>query len=193
MTAQRPMLEALLARVRQRAAQPRERGSGAARQASAASAAAITEAPPARAMLAGDEDIEEYDDELIEVIDDGDVESEVESDERPALPLELSASAPSIELRRPAPQAGARQNEPGPVTARAASAPAGRGSGPAMMSSRPPAAARSAPEPAAALQAEAVARRPVPATSVVQAHGARPALGEQRFIDLLDASLELGN
>jgi hypothetical protein len=186
------MLEALLARVRQRASQPRERASSAARQAS--SAAAITEAPPARAMLAGDEDIEEYDDELIEVIDDGDVESEVESDDRPALPLELSASAPSVELRRPAPPAGARQNEPGrPVTARAASAPAGRGSGPAMMSSRPPAAVRSAPEPATGLQAEGVGRRPVPATSVVQAHGARPALGEQRFIDLLDASLELGN
>ncbi len=192
MTATRPMLEALLARVRQRAAEPREHSPRAARQAPAAASAAITEAPPARAMMAGDEEIEEYDEELIEVIDDGDVESEVESDERPALPLELSASAPSIELRRPAPQPSAR-HEPGPVTARAASAPAGRGSAPAMMSSRPPAAARSAPEPAGALQAESVARRPVAGTNVVQAHGARPALGEQRFIDLLDASLELGN
>jgi hypothetical protein len=141
-------------------------------------------------MMAGDEDIEEYDEELIEVIDDGDVESEVESDDRPALPLELSASAPSIELRRPAPQPSARQNEPAPFAARA---PAGRGSAPAMMSSRPPAAARSAQEPAGALQAESITRRPIAGASVVQAHGARPALGEQRFIDLLDASLELGS
>lgn len=188
MAATRPMLEALLARVRERAAEPRERGMSAARQAPAA--AAITEAPPARAVSAGDEDIEEYDEELIEIIDDNDVESEVE---RPALPLELSASAPSIELRRPAPQLSPRPSEPGPVTARTANVPAARQSTPAMMSSRPPAAARLAAEPAAALQAESVTRRPVAAANVVQAHGARPALGAQRFIDLLDASLGLGN
>jgi hypothetical protein len=184
------MLEALLARVRERAAAPRERTSNEPRQ--AASAAAITEAPPARAV-AGDEEIEEYDEELIEIIDDGDVESAADSDaDRPALPLELSASAPSIELRRPAPQPSPRLNEPGPVTAHPPSVPAGRAGAPAMMSSRPPAAARPAPE-AAPLQAETAVRRPVAAANVVHAHGARPAFAGQRFIDLLDASLQLGN
>lgn len=183
MTATRPMLEALLARVRERAAEPRERATSAARQVPAA--AAITEAPPVRAVTAGEEDIEEYDEELIEIIDDNDVESEAE---RPALPLELSASAPSIELRRPALQ----PSPPGPVTARTANVPAARQSTPAMMSSRPPAAARHASE-GAALQAESVTRRPVAEAKVVQAHGARPVLAEQRFIDLLDASLGLGN
>ena len=190
MSASRPMLEALLARVRQRAAEPRQRTAASARSASAAVAAG-TEAPAraiGRAVAAGDDEIEEYDEELIEIIDDGDVESEVE---RTASPLELSASAPSIELRRAALQPSTRPSEPGPVTARPANVPARASAPTPMMSSRGATTARPAADPAP-IQPESVARKPITSANVVQALGARPTPGNG-FIEALDASLELGN
>ena len=188
MAATRPMLEALLARVRERAAEPRERVSGPA----AVPLSSGSDAPPRplnRVAAAGEEEIEEYDEELIEIIDDGDVESEVE---RPGLPLELSASAPSIELRRAAPRA-AHRSEP---AARTAHTPATIRPAAAAQSASPRAvparAAASRAEPVA-FQSESVTRKPSATANVVDAVGSRPELRHTSFVELLDSALDLGS
>jgi hypothetical protein len=43
------------------------------------------------------------------------------------------------------------------------------------------------------LRAEVVARRPVPAAAVVQAQASRPEARTSSFLELLDASLDLGD
>lgn len=161
-------LEALLARVQRRAAEPRQPSIVTARPAAVAAELQVAQARPAPVPIGADDEIEEYDDELIEIIDDAEVKSETAS--RP-LPLELSASAPSVELRRPA--------QPAPRPVEAAPPPV------------PAAVARPAAAPAA-LEAEVVQRKPIAAAAVVQAQGARPEARSQLFLELLDASLDLG-
>ena len=193
MAASRSMLESLLARVRQRATEPRGAQPAAPRQAldsppaprvavvAPPVAGSVAAAPVAAAPVAApEEEIEEYDDELIEILDD-DVaaESEPQPPSTPAsAPLELRASAPSVEMRRRAVPPSSRPNQlvvPRAVAPAAAPAPVA----PAPVSA------------AAALRAEVVARRPVPAGAVVQAQAARPAQ-RSSFLELLDASLDLG-
>ncbi|MEO8181638.1 MAG: hypothetical protein ABI895_22615 [Deltaproteobacteria bacterium] len=187
MAASRSMLESLLARVRQRATEPRGPQPALPRQGAPAGNAATS--PPARAaaqvapVAVPEEEIEEYDDELIEILDD-----DVASDSSPpppssheTAPLELRASAPSLELRRRA----LPPSSPNQVAAPRAAAPAPAAVYPAA---RAPAAPVTA---AAALRAEVVARRPVPSGAVVQAQAARPAM-RSSFLELLDASLDLG-
>jgi len=179
MAASRSMLESLLARVRQRASEPRGHQPELPQQ----DRFAANPPPPAPRAVAvaapvavPEEEIEEYDDELIEILDD-----DVSSDSEPpppsapaSSPLELRVSAPSVEMRRRAVPPSARPN---PVAAPRAVAPA------------PPAAAPLTA--AAALRAEVVARRPVPAGAVVQTQAARPGQ-RSSFLELLDASLDLG-
>jgi hypothetical protein len=199
------MLESLLARVRQRATEPR---SGAmpvipplpvprvdvpASSAPFASAVAAKPVPaaglsssPMIETVAGleEEEVEEYDEELIEILDDGDVASEsgevaTESNEDSS-PIELRASASAAEMRRrsapttrpPAPRASA---SPAVVAAPAAVAPV------------------VTPAPAvAALRADVVARRPVPDGAVVQSPAPRPDARTASFVELLEASCRLG-
>lgn len=182
MAASRALLESLLARVRQRALEPRQRSSGVPPVASSrrdAAAAPALHPSPAPVLVAEDE-IEEYDEELIEIIDDADVASETAPEVRP---LELSASVPSVEMRRrvvlpqddaPAPPA------PLPV------APVGAGARPSALRSAPAAVA------AAPLGAETVARQALGAADVVQSQGVRRELRATSFVELLEASLDLG-
>jgi hypothetical protein len=181
MATSRSMLESLLARVRQRATEPRQ--TAVPNQVVIPPLnvpridmpAARAGKPAAHARAAVEEDIEEYDDELIEIIDDGDVTSDSESAPEP-LPLQLSASAPSVEMRRRAlPPSATPIDVPKPV----AKAAPGKVAAPAV-----------APE---TLRPEPVQRRPVAAAQVVQKQGSRPDLRSTAFIELLDASLELGN
>ena len=177
MAMSRSMLESLLARVRQRSVEPRQQvpplpvsrvpqiDEGP--QSSAPVLRAV--APAAAAPVVEEEFIEEYDEELIEIIDDGDVASESAPESEPeSAPLELRASAPSVEMRRHA-----------------------------VPTHSPPVAApvpRAVPAPVApTLHAEVVARRPIPAAPVVQSQGARRDASSSSFIELLDASLKLGS
>lgn len=126
--------------------------------------------------LVTDDDIEEYEDELIEIIDEADVKTEVG---RQPLPIELSASAPSVELRRPV-SVSARHGD----TLQPVSAPG------AAVSAQQAPAVPSAPAP---LEAEVVARRPLlPSLAVAQSTGTRQEARSQPFAELLDASLALG-
>ena len=171
MAMSRSMLESLLARVRQRSTEPRQQVPplpvlrvpqiDEEPQSSAPVLRAVAEAAP----VLEEEFIEEYDEELIEIIDDGDVASESTPE---STPLELRASAPSVEMRRHAvPMSAPPVVAPGP---------------------------RAVPAPVApALHAEVVARRPIPATPVVQSQGARRDASAASFIELLDASLKLGS
>ncbi len=180
MAASRSMLESLLERVRQRAAEPRVAGGQAAASATArpvpvaAGRPAAISAPSSAPAREAEEEVEEYDEELIEIIDDGDVasDSEPEPSAPERAPLELSASVPSVEMRRR-------------VVAASGPPPTGA-SAPMPPVSAPVAELRSEP-----LRAEAVARRPVTA-QVVHTQGARPDLARGTFIELLDASLRLG-
>jgi len=181
----RSMLESLLARVRQRSAEPRQQVPplpvlkvpqiDEEPESSAPVVRAVAEAAP----VLEEEFIEEYDDELIEIIDDGDVASESAPESEPeSAPLELSVSAPSVEMRRRAvPPSSLPASAPGPraVPAPAAAAPSQR----AVV--------------APALHAEVVARRPIPAAAVVQTQGARRDASSAPFLELLDASLKLGS
>jgi hypothetical protein len=171
MAASKSMLESLLARVRQRATESRGNRPPLPEPAPASTTAATSPPPAARALapVAVEDDVEEYDDELIEILDDDEVASESAPPSEPVSePLELRASAPSVEMRRRAVPPSSRPN---PIAARPAAAP-----GSAV----------------AALRAEVVARRPVPATAVVQARATRPDPRSQSFLELLDASLDLG-
>src|SRR5690349_9907008 len=112
MAASKSMLESLLARVRQRAAEPRGNHPPLPRQSAPAfdrtADSLATSPPPAPKMpvvtaTVIEEEIEEYDDELVEILDDDDVASE-SAPPPPSVPasapLELRASAPSVEMRR---------------------------------------------------------------------------------------------
>ena len=190
MAASRSMLESLLARVQRRAAEPRRRSSvvplsNAMRDV----ARAVEGSRPAPALVASEiseDDIEEYDEELIEIIDDGDVPPDSTPESAPEIrPLELSASVPSVEMRRHVVQ----QAEPSAATA---SMPAMQVNPVARPVVAPPAPAlaTTAREP---LSAEAVSRKPIMASEVAHSQGARRELRAMSFVELLDASLELGN
>jgi hypothetical protein len=182
MATSRSMLESLLARVRQRATEPRQTALPnppvvipPLKVPRIEMPVARAGKPAAQARAAVEEDIEEYEDELIEIIEDGDVTSESVPE---ALPLQLTASAPSLEMRR--------RVVPPSVTPNDAPKPAPKGV------ASPARAAASALTPET-LRPETVQRRPVAATQVVQKQGARPDLRSTSFIELLDASLELGS
>jgi hypothetical protein len=195
MAASRARLEALLARVQKRAGEPRTpsaavapileavRGGGSA--ASAGDAPASVRAAAARAVAAsavfshgavpqnetGDDDIEEYDDELIEIIDDAEV---IPHSVAAARAIEPAAFGAALDRR---PSAPIRTE---PASAR-------------------PSPARHSPEalrPEAlrpeALRPEAVAPRPIAASEVARARNPRRELRYTSFSELLDASLKLG-
>jgi hypothetical protein len=189
MAASRSMLESLLARVQRRAAEPRRRSSVVPLSNAMRDVARAVEdsraAPASVPAFVPEDDIEEYDDELIEIIDDGDLPPESLPDAAPEVrPLELSASAPSVEMRRHVvPQVDVPA---APVSLPAAQAAVTR---PAVAPPAP-AQATAAREP---LSAEAVSRKPIMAAEVVQSQGARRELRAMSFVELLDASLELGS
>lgn len=195
MAASRALLESLLARVRQRAAEPRFAASVAAPSVRPEPVVAEASGSRPAATLVADDEIEEYDEELIEIIDDVD-DVDMPSDRPPEIqPLQLSASVPSVEMRRrvvppanaaaPGPVAPAF-NLPPPANLRPATA--------APPSVRPPSVRGFAqpPAPAAPLRPEALPRNPLPVTQVVQVQGAPRELRSMSFVDLLDASLDLG-
>jgi hypothetical protein len=97
MTASRSMLEALLARVQKRAGEPRPMPTAMPSLESALADSAETQPPP-RADVA-EEDIEEYDEELIEIIDDADVIPQAAAAARAIEPAAFGATLD----RRPAP------------------------------------------------------------------------------------------
>jgi hypothetical protein len=201
------MLEALLARVQKRANEPRQSSvevqpsPGAAAPGGRASASleavplAREAAPTVRDELA-EEDIEEYDDELIEIIDDADVIPQAAAAARAIEPGAFGASLD----RRPGALAGARPSvtqspaTQSPATqspaTQASSAPVASPSITSPSFGRP-AAVRTAPV-AEALRPEAVAPRPVASTEVARSQGKRRDLRSTAFLELLDASLELG-
>jgi hypothetical protein len=174
MAASRSVLEALLARVQKRANEPRQSSvvvqSPEARKADAASLEAMSAhtAPQVRDELA-DDDIEEYDEELIEIIDDAEVIPQAAAAARAIEPGAFNAGLD----RRP--YAGAK---PAAVSPAAIPLTAQR--------------ARPAPtlEP---VRGESVAARPIAAAEVAHAQGARRELRTSPFIELLDASLQLGS
>ena len=185
MAASRSMLESLLARVRERAAEPRRPAVARSELMSPPLAvprvdtsSAVPPHPAAQAAVVEDE-IEVYEDDLVEIIDDADVVSEVIPEVRP---LELSVSAPSVEMRRrivPPSSRPAPGSDP---------LPAGepRAAVPRAIPSSPPA-------PAEPFQAEVVARKPLSVAAVAQSHGVRQAARSMPFIELLDASIKLGS
>ncbi len=171
MAASRSMLEALLARVQKRASEPRQSSvvisSSEARQADAVSPGDMSpgEMSAADRDELADDDIEEYDEELIEIIDDAEVIPQAAAAARAIEPAAFGASLD----RRPA---GAK-----PAASPAVAAP--------RVAARPAPAA----EP---LRGESVAARPIAATDVARVQGSRRELRGSAFIELLDASLELG-
>lgn len=185
MAASRSMLESLLARVQRRAAEPRRRSSVAPLSNAMRDVAKAVESARPAPLLVAEDDIEEYDEELIEIIDDGDVPPDSEPGSAPEIrPLELSASVPSVEMRRHVVPQGELPRAP-------VSTPAAQPSPVARPAVAPlaPAAATAVREP---LSAEAVPRKPLMAADVVQSQGARRELRAMSFVELLDASLELG-
>lgn len=151
MAASRSVLEALLARVQKRANEPRQ-SSVVLPSVEPRPAAKSREPTPLEAALPlreelADDDIEEYDEELIEIIDDAEVIPQAAAAARAIEPAAFSASLD----RRPA--AGAKA------------------------------------EP---LRGESVAARPIAATEVARVQGSRRELRSRPFVELLDASLELG-
>jgi hypothetical protein len=172
MAASRSVLEALLARVQKRANEPRQSSvvvqSPEARKADGASLEAMSAqtAPPVRDEIA-DDDIEEYDDELIEIIDDAEVIPQAAAAARA---IEPGAFKAGLDRR---PNAGAKP----------AASPA----------AIPLTAQRARPAPTLEpVRGESVAARPIAATEVAHAQGARRELRNSPFIELLDASLQLG-
>ena len=169
--ASRAALEALLARVQRRASEPRPPSVAVmardvmARDVMARDVMARDAAPPEVAPVDDlDDDIEEYDDELIEIIDDAEVIPQAAAVARA---IEPSAFGAAVE-RGPA---AAVRHEP---------------------AAAPPAPARSLAPASERLQAEAVAPRPIAATEVASARGTRRELRSTSFSELLDASLRLG-
>lgn len=170
MAAARSVLEALLARVQKRANEPRP-SSVVSLAAQKGDAASLQTRPPVRDELS-DDDIEEYDEELIEIIDDAEVIPQAAAMARAIEPAAFGASLD----RRPA--AGAKPAvASAPVASAAATAP--------RTAARPVSAAELA-------RGESVAARPIAATEVARAQGARRELRSSPFVELLDASLQLG-
>lgn len=169
MAASRSLLEALLARVQKRANEPRQ--------------SSVEVAPLA------EEDIEEYDEELIEIIDDAEVIPQAAAARRAIEPGAFGASLD----RRP----GAGGFGAGGSAARPAQSPAtAPSSSPAVASVTSPSLARSTggrSAPVEALRPEAVSPRPIAATDIARTQGKRRDLRSTSFIELLDASLSLGN
>jgi hypothetical protein len=184
MAASRSMLEALLARVQKRAAEPRTSAvfSPASELAEVeeleAEADDARTLPPPRAELT-DEDIEDYDDELIEIIDDAEV-----------IP-QAAAAARAIDARALVSNLDRRSG-----FGAAAAHGSAQSSAPKPAAAAPPstrAAVVRSSEPANdALRAESVAPRPVAPTEVASSRGVRRELRATSFIELLDASLKLG-
>jgi hypothetical protein len=191
MAASRSMLEALLLRVQQRAGEPRGAAQAEAQPPSLSSAelspseAAAVEAEDARTLPPpgdelADEDIEEYDDELIEIIDDAEV---IQQAAAAARAIDGRALVSSLERRS---------------NASALAVKAAPASAPASKPATAPASVRSAvSRPAApandALRPESVSPRPVVAAEVAKVHGGRRELRASSFVELLDASLKLGS
>lgn len=185
MAASRSMLEALLARVQKRANEPRQSSVEVTPRSSAAlpgalspggrvgasAAAALDTMRPARDDA--EEDIEEYDEELIEIIDDAEVIPQAVAAARAIEPAAFGASLD----RRSASPVAARPAAASPVVLSPAF---GR-----------PAAAR--PAPVEALRPEAVSPRPIAATEIARSQGKRRDLRSTSFLELLDASLALGS
>jgi hypothetical protein len=188
--ASRSLLEALLARVQKRASEPRPTAPPVAVSAVPASAVPASPASVASAVVASpdpeyqletippvtqdisDDDIEEYDDELIEIIDDADVIPQAAAAARA---IEPAAFGASLDGRNGA------GHGPRPVTT--ASAPAAM----ARSASRPASVA-----PPADLRPETISPRAIAAAEVARREGARRQLRVTSFVELLDASLELG-
>ena len=123
----------------------------------------------------GDEDIEEYDDELIEIIDDAEVIPQAVAVTRA---IEPAAFGAAVDRRPSAPI------RPEPIRSEPVAAPllvrdGGRAAGRPMAES-------------VALRPEAVAPRPVATTDVARTRGVRRELRHTSFVELLDASLDLG-
>jgi hypothetical protein len=198
MAASRSMLEALLARVQKRANESRA-VSQVMPPLEAASADSAETLPPPRAALRDEvveEEIEEYDDELIEIIDDADVIPQAAAAARAIEPAAFGAAFD----RRPT----IASIKPVAAAPRAATFPAGTsavGTSPAATSAvATPAAvsaarlqvARAAPA-LEGLRAETVSPRPIAATEIARAQGSRGELRATSFLELLDASLKLGS
>jgi hypothetical protein len=164
MAASRSMLEALLARVQKRANEPRPVPPAMPSHDSAYADAAETLPPPR--VEAVEEDIEEYDEELIEIIDDAEVIPQAAAAARAIEPAAFGASLD----RRAAPTPTAK--------------PAARAA--------PAEAQRADAQRADGYRAESVSARPIAATDVARAHGTRRELRATSFLELLDASLKLG-
>jgi hypothetical protein len=181
MAASRSMLEALLARVQKRANEPRQSSVEVARSSRGGAQGAASPGGRAGAALDtkrsarddAEEDIEEYDEELIEIIDDAEVIPQAAAAARAIEPGAFGASLD----RRSASPVGARPAAPSPAVVSPAF---GR-----------PATAR--PAPVEALRPEAVSPRPIAATEIARSQGKRRDLRSTSFLELLDASLGLGS
>jgi hypothetical protein len=180
--ASRSMLESLLARVRQRASEPRQ---------------SVLSIPPLRVprldaeppafggarraqAVLPDEDIEEYEDELIEIIDEVELPTETPPDVRPRGVPAFGQSAAAVNrgtLDR------AASDRPAPVTPHT---PA-RGIGAARPASG---STITASEP---LRAEVVSRRPISVAAIAESQGTRRDARTVAFVELLDAALKLGS
>jgi hypothetical protein len=189
MAASRARLEALLARVQKRAGEPRapsaavapilEAVRGGASAAAGAEAPASARAAAARAVFShgavpqneiSDDDIEEYDEELIEIIDDAEV---IPHAVAAARAIEPAAFGAAVDRRPSSPI----RSEPSPARSPARPSP----------EALRPEALR--PE---ALRPEAVAPRPIATSEVARARNPRRELRHTSFSELLDASLKLG-
>jgi len=134
-----------------------------------------------------EEEIEEYDEELIEIIDDADVIPQAAAAARA---IEPSAYGANLERRGGAP------NGKSSTPAVAAAAPAVVPPVAAPPMAAPPAAPRVATAPPISgepLRPEAVAARPVAPSPVVHTRGVRRELRATPFLELLDAALKLGS
>ncbi len=186
MAASRSMLESLLARVRQRATQPRAPSLVIPPLNIPKISVSAASRPPVAQMNAAEDEIEEYEDELVEIIDDAELVTHVPPEVRP---LGLSVSAPSVEMRRRVVPPSTRPMEPAAVPAL-----------PKASSAIPSAATRNGAAKsipvrgptAEGVRAEVVSRRPFAVADVVQSQGARRELRTVSFVELLDTSLELG-
>jgi hypothetical protein len=159
MAASRSMLEALLARVQQRASEPRT------------SVVVSARSAPQREELA-DEDVEDYDDELIEIIDDAEIIPEAAAAARA---IDVGAVVSSLERRA----AASRATQSTPPQKQAPASTRGAVTRPSAPTN-------------GALRPESVSQRPPAATQVVQARGVRRELRTTSFVELLDAALKLG-
>jgi hypothetical protein len=186
MAASRSMLEALLARVQKRAAEPRPSRAGAAPVEGARADDVDTLAPRPKFTTgrgeAPEEDIEEYDEELIEIIDDSEMIPQAAAAARAIEPAAFGAALD-------------RRSTPSGAKAIASSAPVPAAATPAVPAVAAVARAATArPAPAAEpLRPESVSARPVAANEVARVQGLRRELRAIPFLELLDESLELGS